>query len=168
MMRINEKLLAILISLSVSRNADAFCTPSSLYKVCHKDTSIRVSVGLGPEAEGKGEQVKIKEEKKKEEEVLIAEPDHELFRESRLTQFDRACDDWYGRILKQGEPSLLGKVSEEALRRILTLPNLEREVSDNVLKFDPFHGFCCFFLNANHFIYILIYSLLAKYSQGCR
>mmetsp|Transcript_11533 Transcript_11533/g.21553 ORF Transcript_11533/g.21553 Transcript_11533/m.21553 type:complete len:672 (+) Transcript_11533:69-2084(+) len=125
-MRFNKNFITILVSLSISRHAGAFSTPSSLYKVCHTDTSLRVSIGLGPEAEGKGDQVKINEENG-EEEAIIAEPDHELFRESRLSQFDRDCDDWYGRILKQGEPSLLGKVSEEALRRILTLPKLERE-----------------------------------------
>jgi hypothetical protein len=129
-MKINEKLIAILVSLSSLKESSAFSTPSSLCQVCHRqETSLRVSVGLGPEAEGKKDQVTLAVEG--EEEGHIAEPDHELFRESRLTAFDRACDDWYGRILKQEQPSLLGKVSEEALHRILTLPKLEQEVSSN-------------------------------------
>lgn len=131
-MKINELLITIIISLSMSRKSRAFSTPSSVCKVCRQETSLRVSVGLGPEAEGKRDQVKIAQEDIEEEEHIV-EPDHELFRESRLTEFDRACDDWYSRILKQGEPSMLGKVSEEALRRILTLPKLEREVSDSAI-----------------------------------
>jgi hypothetical protein len=121
----NEVLLSILIAFSALKDTSAFAfTPYSLPRVRYHDTALRVSVGLGPEPEGKESQ-----EVTTSQSDDTVEPDHELFRDSRLSDFDRACDEWYSRMFKQGEPSLLGKVSEEARCRILTLPKLEREVS---------------------------------------
>jgi len=92
--------------------------PSSFTRVS-QSTALK-AIGLGP---GKEEETKLATVDDKD----IEEPDHELFRDSRLSDFDRKCDDWYGKILNQSQPSFLGKVSEEALRRINTLPKLERE-----------------------------------------
>lgn len=122
-MKFNKKLLSILLAVAASKTSYSF-TPLSFPRspCCYKDTGLKVSIGLGPEAENREDIVQVSQENEE-----IVEPDHELFRETRLTEFDRTCDDWYSRILKQGEPSHLGKVSEEALRRILTLHKLERE-----------------------------------------
>lgn len=96
-------------------------------------TSLWVSVGLGPEE--KKEPVDQKPEEEEEKPPLV-EPDHELFRDSRLTDFDRQCDSWFASLLGNGsddELSFLGKVSEEASRRIHTLNKLERNVSHDFL-----------------------------------
>eukprot|EP00551_Chaetoceros_affinis_P009937 CAMPEP_0203666920 /NCGR_PEP_ID=MMETSP0090-20130426/3847_1 /ASSEMBLY_ACC=CAM_ASM_001088 /TAXON_ID=426623 /ORGANISM="Chaetoceros affinis, Strain CCMP159" /LENGTH=702 /DNA_ID=CAMNT_0050530921 /DNA_START=139 /DNA_END=2247 /DNA_ORIENTATION=- len=85
-------------------------------------SSLGVSVGLGPE-EKKEEPV---EEEEDEEKPPLVEPDHELFRDSRLTDFDRQCDAWFASLLGSDSDSFLGKVSEEASRRIHTLNKLER------------------------------------------
>lgn len=92
-----------------------------------KSTALQVSIGLGPDAE---EEKKAKEVKDETPKAPLVEPDHELFRDSRLTDFDRQCDSWYESLLGTGdEASFLGEVSEEALRRIKTLHKLERNVS---------------------------------------
>lgn len=85
-------------------------------------TALQVSIGLGPEAE---EQGTAQETPQEEVEVVI--PDSELFRDSRLTDFDRKCDDWYGALLGDRQ-SFLGPVSEEACRRLDTLVKLDRPV----------------------------------------
>ncbi len=90
-------------------------------------SALQVSIGLGPDAE----EAKKAEEAKEEKKATLIEPDHELFRDSRLTDFDRQCDSWYESLLGT-TPSFLGEVSEEALRRIKTLHKLERNVSQHV------------------------------------
>jgi hypothetical protein len=110
-------------------------TPSSTAT----STSLKVSIGLGPDAE---EQKDIAASDAEQEEMI--EPDHELFRDSRLTDFDRQCDAWFGAILgSDDEQKFLGEVSEEASRRLKTLVKLEREVS-----FILFVHYGCYFMNA--------------------
>jgi len=88
------------------------------------ETSLRVSVGLGPEADEKDKAAITPEEAKEP----LVEPDHELFRDSRLSNFDKECDTWFGNMLgKDDDQFFLGKVSEEASRRIRTLNKLERD-----------------------------------------
>ena len=84
---------------------------------------LRVSIGLGPDADEATTSV----EKKEEEAVEFPEIDHESFRTSRLTDFDKQCDDWFGAILGNGKGNL-GAISEEALKRINTLPALTKQV----------------------------------------
>jgi hypothetical protein len=79
-----------------------------------------VAIGLGPGADEDQIQKTVGEAED------IPEPDHELFRDSRLSDFDKQCDAWYGSLLT-GD-SFLGPVSEEASRRIKTLVKLERQV----------------------------------------
>jgi hypothetical protein len=104
-------------TLSPSRSSSIATSPNS-------STSLKVSIGIGPSEE---EQSQLLEKSSKEE--LIEEPNHDLFRDSRLTEFDKKCDEWFGNMLQSDAPSFLGKISEEALRRINTLCPLEREVS---------------------------------------
>lgn len=116
-MKFSTSVLIALSALTGTQNALAFAPTSFVAR-----RTALGAIGLGPaEAEGKAEKA-VEEE--------IEEPDHELFRDSRLTEFDKQCDDWYGKMLKQGQPSYLGKVSEEARLRLNTLPKLEQEVSD--------------------------------------
>ena len=89
-----------------------------------QQSKLNVSIGLGPGEEAADAPVENAQEPEE-----IEAPDYELTRDSRLSEFDRECDSWYGNILKADQPSFLGKVSEEALRRINTLPKLERPVS---------------------------------------
>lgn len=96
---------------------------SAILTTSNRSTSLKVSIGLGPSEE---EQKQLVEKRAKEEK--IEEPNHELFRDSRLTEFDKQCDEWFGNMLQSDAPSFLGKVSEEALRRLNTLCPLEREV----------------------------------------
>jgi len=87
-----------------------------------KKSSLNVSVGLGPEEKQEerlaSEEVEVK--------VEVPEPDHELFRTSRLTPFDKKCDDWYGSLLS-GEGCFLGEVSTDAWQRINSLVELKRK-----------------------------------------
>lgn len=124
-MKFSSSVVSILFAALGAQHAAGFSPSISRGVANYQSSALKVSVGLGPEAEAEeeGKVVVAKEE----EEVEIVEPDHELFRDSRLSDFDRQCDTWYGSILKTDEPSFLGKVSEEALVRINTLPKLERE-----------------------------------------
>ena len=108
-------------TLSPSRSSS---TSSSIATSPSSSTSLKVSIGIGPSEE---EQSQLLEKSSREE--LIEEPNHDLFRDSRLTEFDKKCDEWFGNMLQSDAPSFLGKISEEALRRINTLCPLEREVS---------------------------------------
>jgi len=83
------------------------------------ESTLFVSIGLGPGADEDQIQKTVVETED------LPEPDHELFRDSRLSDFDKKCDAWYGSLLS-GE-SFLGAVSEEASRRINTLVKLERQ-----------------------------------------
>lgn len=95
-------------------------------------TKLGVSIGLGP-----GEEEAALEEAAREAEAAeaeIVEPDHELFRTSRLSKMDEKCDEWFGNLLgredEEGQLTggmALGEISEEARRRIMTLPELKRE-----------------------------------------
>jgi len=84
-----------------------------------RESSLFVAIGLGPGADEDQIQKTVGEAED------IPEPDHELFRDSRLSDFDKQCDAWYASLLT-GD-SFLGPVSEEASRRIKTLVKLERQ-----------------------------------------
>lgn len=70
---------------------------------------------------------------------LLEEPDHELHRMDRMTDFDIKCDEWYGSLLT-GEGSFLGEVSEDAMRRITTPVELKKvfPIPQNSDKWDPY------------------------------
>ena len=121
-MRFNSAVISTFCALIGIQTSSSFA-PSFTTRVSKPSNLNAIGLGPGPEEETK----LVKEPDVKEEDIV--EPDHELFRESRLSDFDRTCDEWYGKILNTSQPSFLGKVSEEALRRITTLPKLEREVS---------------------------------------
>jgi len=95
-------------------------------KTIRPTTSLKVTIGLGPGAEEKKKVSKdsilmvpnIKVE-------LVEEPDHELYRKARMTDFDYEVDNWFGSLLT-GEGSFLGEVSADALRRIHTPVELNK------------------------------------------
>lgn len=97
-------------------------------KTIRPTTSLKVTIGLGPGAEEKKKVSKdsilmvpnIKVE-------LVEEPDHELYRKARMTDFDYEVDNWFGSLLT-GEGSFLGEVSADALRRIHTPVELNKVV----------------------------------------
>jgi|AntRauTorckE5430_2_1112549.scaffolds.fasta_scaffold17314_2 hypothetical protein len=125
-MKFNNSVLSLLVTFAGLHSSLAFTPAFSVAKPnCRTNQqSALEAIGLGPGAEEKAQELAAVDDDKDE----IEEPDHELFRDTRLGKFDKQCDDWYGNILKQDQPSCLGKVSEEALRRINTLPKLEKKV----------------------------------------
>ena len=135
---------SIIVTLLTTFNAisgvDAFVSGrygQNSFGIDTKNTALQVSIGLGPDAE---EEKKIAEAAA--EKAPLVEPDHELFRDSRLTDFDRQCDSWYESLLgTNNEQSFLGEVSEEALRRIKTLHKLERNVSGSIYMGDLKKGY---------------------------
>lgn len=82
---------------------------------------LQVSIGLGPDAD---ETASLEKDDK---DAVIAEVDSEPFRTSRMSDFDSKCDDWYDAILGDNSNSNMGPISEEAMKRIKTLPALERK-----------------------------------------
>lgn len=119
-MKLNNSISSAFFALIAVKEASSFAPliqPTKFHQ-----TSLR-AIGLGPsEDEVAALDSKVEEDEKEP----IVEPDHESFRESRLSDFDKKCDEWYGNILKSNDPSFLGKVSEEALRAVTTLVKLER------------------------------------------
>ena len=125
-MKFNQSVLALLCLVQGAQESLAFAPSKFVSKsVSRQQSKLNVSIGLGP-----GEEAADAPIEKVQEPEEIEAPDYELTRDSRLSEFDRECDSWYGNILKADQPSFLGKVSEEALRRINTLPKLERPVSE--------------------------------------
>lgn len=125
-MKFNQSVLALLCLVQGAQESLAFAPSKFVSKsVSRQQSKLNVSIGLGP-----GEEAADVPVEKAQEPEEIKAPDYELTRDSRLSEFDRECDSWYGNILKADQPSFLGKVSEEALRRINTLPKLERPVSE--------------------------------------
>ena len=136
-MKLSSSILPSLLTLHVFHsvgNINAF-TPGLTKRLiavgnnAKVETSLKISVGLGPDADEKEVEASSNEVINENKEPEI-EPDHELFRDSRLTDIDKQCDSWFGSLLgENNEPSFLGEVSEEALRRLHTLHKLERNVS---------------------------------------
>lgn len=125
-MKFNQSVLALLCLVQGAQESLAFAPSKFVSKsVSRQQSKLNVSIGLGP-----GEEAADAPVEKVQEPEEIEAPDYELTRDARLSEFDRECDSWYGNILKANQPSFLGKVSEEALRRINTLPKLERPVSE--------------------------------------
>ena len=131
----NSIILSFFCSFNAITGVEAFASSGrnggrnfGLVDTATSKTALKVSIGLGPGAEEEKQVAQTADEEK----VPLVEPDHELFRDSRLTDFDRQCDSWYESLLVGGdsEGSFLGKVSEEAMRRVKTLHKLERNVSD--------------------------------------
>lgn len=88
----------------------------------HLRTSLSVSVGLGPEED-------IIHQHEGSPLIDTEEPNHELFRTKRLSDFDRICDEWFGELLgNKDTPRFLGEVSKYALERLHNLVELKDEV----------------------------------------
>eukprot|EP00566_Odontella_aurita_P007426 CAMPEP_0113570142 /NCGR_PEP_ID=MMETSP0015_2-20120614/24803_1 /TAXON_ID=2838 /ORGANISM="Odontella" /LENGTH=706 /DNA_ID=CAMNT_0000472887 /DNA_START=133 /DNA_END=2253 /DNA_ORIENTATION=- /assembly_acc=CAM_ASM_000160 len=96
-------------------------------------TRLGVSIGLGPGEDEVAADEEAAAPSGDDDSAEIEEPDHELFRTSRLSKADEKCDEWFGSLLgaedEEGQMNgmILGEISEEARRRILTLPELKRE-----------------------------------------
>jgi len=109
-----------------------------LPKTRHK-TTLDVTIGLGPGKE-ESQQIDVLYNPQGIVDVeLLDEPDHELYRTARLTDFDKKCDEWYGSLLG-GEGDFLGEVSADALRRIMTPVELNKVliIPQKSDKFDPY------------------------------
>lgn len=86
-------------------------------------TALGVQVGLGP---GEGTKEKDKSLYQGRPEIFYEEPDHELFRQSRMTKFDKKSDAWFSTLL--GTTPSLGRVSQQTLDTIHTPVPLKDEV----------------------------------------
>jgi len=86
-------------------------------------TALGVTVGLGPGKETEQRDASLYQGR---EEIAYEIPDHELFRQSRMTQFDKKSDAWYSAML--GTAPSLGRVSQETLDTIHTPVPLEDEI----------------------------------------
>jgi len=71
---------------------------------------------------------------------IVEEPDHELYRTARMTDFCKTVDEWYGSLLT-GEGSFLGEVSADALKRIETPVKLKKEfnIPNTSKDWNPYH-----------------------------
>lgn len=133
-MWVKRQTFSTLLLISQNALSVAFIAPNSLLKL--KTTSsapcssitlpristipLHVSIGLGP---GPGEE---QAQKSAEEEKLVyEEPDHELYRKSRMSDFDEKCDAWFASLL--GSSPSLGKISEQVQTRLSTPVELKEE-----------------------------------------
>lgn len=126
-MKFNRNILpSLLASLILAKKTVAFSpiVRSSRQTVFSSSSALKVSIGLGPEAE---EEKAIVTADGAEEKKPLVEADHELFRDSRLSDLDKICDTWFASLLgPDDKPTFLGKVSEDAQSRVRTLHKLER------------------------------------------
>eukprot|EP00534_Pseudo-nitzschia_fraudulenta_P000111 CAMPEP_0201126786 /NCGR_PEP_ID=MMETSP0850-20130426/27450_1 /ASSEMBLY_ACC=CAM_ASM_000622 /TAXON_ID=183588 /ORGANISM="Pseudo-nitzschia fraudulenta, Strain WWA7" /LENGTH=681 /DNA_ID=CAMNT_0047395363 /DNA_START=133 /DNA_END=2175 /DNA_ORIENTATION=- len=99
-------------------------------------SSLRVSIGLGPDQAIEEEEGEEKNEKTE----LVAGvdyevPDHESFRTSRRSKLDEKCDAWFGALLgDEKEHGVLGSLANDARETLLTpvpLVNEEELPSDH-------------------------------------
>ena len=118
----------------------AFTTTSSNTGTNHRvssfssstTSSLRVSIGLGPEADltdedaedgERSEGYKNNKKTKKKEYVAGVDyevPDHESFRLSRRSNLDEQCDKWFGDLLgNEDQQGIMGSLADDA-RKILT------------------------------------------------
>jgi len=119
--------LLTLSSTNVNYHVSSFTTTAktSFHSPTKELTSSALSMafGLGPKQLSEEEQANYFEQ----EQIDYAEPDHELFRKSRLTKIDQQADDWFASLLgnvDNGNDSMdrypLGDVSKNVMKRILT------------------------------------------------
>jgi len=90
-----------------------------------KSPSLYMAFGLGPVEE-------VEEVVKKEEEIIdYEEPDHELYRKSRLSKSDKQADAWFtsllGNVDQENRDYPLGNVSKNIMKRILTPVKLQQD-----------------------------------------
>jgi len=137
---------------------DAFTMPRPL-SIKRSQTSLAVSIGLGPENDGpstkdSGEVAAADDipaddaAAKKEEKIGWYDPDRiitgedglplphitdfEPFRTSRMSKSDIAADAWFGALLESPGDSFLGKISEEHRNRLMSKVEL---VDEPILKY---------------------------------
>jgi hypothetical protein len=97
-------------------------------------SSLRVSIGLGPESDLTDEEAEdgersegYKNNKKIKKKELVAGvdyevPDHESYRLSRRSNLDEQCDKWFGDLLgNEDQQGIMGSLADDA-RKILTTP----------------------------------------------
>lgn len=116
-MWIKQATLSALLLLSQNAPSTAFMSPNPAFKTMPL-TSLGVSVGLGP---GEG-----KVDRDENEKMIFEDPDHELYRQSRLTKFDEKCDAWFSSLL--GSSPGLDEISEKTLSHLNTPVELKDEV----------------------------------------
>jgi len=104
----------------------AFVLPSDLPSRIISTKSMRLNTKLGAIGIGPGEDDVLMIPFDGVEAEIVVEPDHELYRTARMTDFDKVVDEWYGSLLT-GEGSFLGEVSADAVERINTPVELKKE-----------------------------------------
>ena len=125
-MWIKQATLSALLLLSQNAPSTAFMSPNPAFKTMPL-TSLGVIVGLGP---GEG-----KVDRDENEKMIFEDPDHELYRQSRLTKFDEKCDAWFSSLL--GSSPGLDEISEKTLSHLNTPVELKDEVcQDQMIDFD--------------------------------
>ncbi|KAL7467079.1 hypothetical protein ACHAXS_007348 [Conticribra weissflogii] len=127
-----------------SRSVPSLASSSrqTLHRRASLSSALSVSIGLGPEGEptddasttatATAENPAIASEGGK---IIFGEDgqplpiitDHEPYRTKRMSNSDRAADAWFGAMLESGGGSFLGKVSEEARKRLVSKVELVDE-----------------------------------------
>lgn len=133
---IATKFFSIISSLGIiDVNLVHAFTPLGLPSRVTTTASLRRRTTLGAIGLGPGEDDVVFKPSENVEAELVEEPDHELHRTDRMTDFDKKCDEWYGSLLS-GEGSFLGDVSTDALKRITTPVELKKEFAQSVSSDD--------------------------------
>jgi hypothetical protein len=104
-------------------------------------SSLRVSIGLGPEPDLTDEEAEdgersegYKNNKKIKKKELVAGvdyevPDHESYRLSRRSNLDEQCDKWFGDLLgTEDQQGIMGSLADDARKILMTAVPLINEV----------------------------------------
>lgn len=132
---------AVSLAASLTQTCEAFTSPLANHVNKRSASSLGVSIGLGPDDQPPTPEKEAVEEKVGHvgektikfdnpydpERVILGEDgeplahitDHDPYRESRMSNSDRAADAWFGAMLDSEGDSFLGSISEEHKQRLL-------------------------------------------------
>lgn len=132
---------AVSLAASLTQTCEAFTSPLANHANKRSASSLGVSIGLGPDDQPPTPEKEAVEEKVGHvgektikfdnpydpERVILGEDgeplahitDHDPYRESRMSNSDRAADAWFGAMLDSEGDSFLGSISEEHKQRLL-------------------------------------------------
>ncbi|KAL9190867.1 hypothetical protein ACHAXT_000573 [Thalassiosira profunda] len=142
---VRRPLLAVAAAIATSSCCDAFTVPQPA--IVRHPTSLAVSIGLGPDADGTTKDANEEAPKVEEREtsfkddpfdpsrVIMGEDgsplphitDHDPFRKERMSNSDRDVDAWFGSLLESPGGSFLGSISEAHKERLLAKVELADE-----------------------------------------
>ncbi len=132
---------AVSLAASLTQTCEAFTSPLANHVNKRSVSSLGVSIGLGPDDQPPTPEKEVEEETAgpvgektikfdnpyDPERVILGEDgeplahitDHEPYRQSRMSNSDRAADAWFGALLESEGGSFLGSISEEHKQRLL-------------------------------------------------